>query len=117
MLLILDTACLHQAAPQGAARKLVWSITTVTACSGYPSYSCLCRGGEELDKVEREEYEPMFCQHCDDSLAGHRYVLREDQPYCVRCYEAVFANNCEKCGKVIGIDSKVCGSRTRPKIH
>jgi len=52
------------------------------------------------------EVEIMFCHHCDDSLAGHRYVLREDHPYCIKCYESVFANNCDECGKIIGIDSK-----------
>merc|ERR1712198_252328 len=52
------------------------------------------------------EVEIMFCHHCDDSLAGHRYVLREDHPYCIKCYENVFANNCDECGKIIGIDSK-----------
>ena len=36
-----------------------------------------------------------------------RYVLREDFPYCIKCYENVFANNCDECGKIIGIDSKV----------
>ena len=51
--------------------------------------------------------EKMFCHHCDDSLAGHRYVLRDDHPYCIKCYENVFANNCDECGKIIGIDSKV----------
>merc|ERR1712133_189931 len=48
----------------------------------------------------------MFCHHCDDSLAGHRYVLRDDHPYCIKCYEDVFAKNCDECGKIIGIDSK-----------
>jgi len=33
--------------------------------------------------------------------------LREDHPFCIKCYENVFANNCDECGKVIGIDSKV----------
>ena len=36
-----------------------------------------------------------------------RYVLRDDQPYCIKCYEDVFANNCDECDKLIGIDSKV----------
>ena len=36
-----------------------------------------------------------------------RYVLRDDHPYCIKCYENVFANNCDECGKIIGIDSKV----------
>merc|ERR1712179_466861 len=55
---------------------------------------------------KQEEFEAMFCHHCDDSLAGHRYVLRDDYPFCIKCYENVFANNCGECGKIIGIDSK-----------
>merc|ERR1711874_522862 len=55
---------------------------------------------------QEPEVEAMFCHHCDDSLAGHRYVLRDDHPYCIKCYENVFANNCDECGKIIGIDSK-----------
>jgi hypothetical protein len=46
----------------------------------------------------------------DFSLKIHftcRYVLRDDHPYCIKCYENVFANNCDECGKIIGIDSKV----------
>ena len=59
-------------------------------------------------RIEEEFFEEkMFCHHCDDSLAGHRYVLRDDHPYCIKCYENVFANNCDECGKIIGIDSKV----------
>ena len=54
----------------------------------------------------------MFCHHCDDSLAGHCYVLREDHPYCIKCYESVFANNCDECSKLIGIDSKVSSLST-----
>merc|ERR1711862_416128 len=64
---------------------------------------------ENFDPVTKDkdlEYEILFCHQCDDSLAGHRYVLREDHPYCIKCYENVFANNCDECGKIIGIDSK-----------
>ena len=52
-----------------------------------------------------------------DSLAGHRYVLREDHPYCIKCYENVFANTCDECGKIIGIDSKVRQSDRQPSIN
>merc|ERR1712109_179950 len=62
--------------------------------------------------VEEEEC-TMFCHHCDDSLAGHRYVLRDDHPYCIKCYENVFANNCDECCKIIGIDSKDLSYKTR----
>lgn len=46
------------------------------------------------------------CWQCDESLTGQRYVLRDDHPYCVKCYESVFANTCEECSQIIGIDSK-----------
>ena len=62
---------------------------------------------EDSKRIEEFYEEKMFCHHCDDSLAGHRYVLRDDHPYCIKCYENVFANNCDECGKIIGIDSKV----------
>merc|ERR1712141_826139 len=61
----------------------------------------------ESKRIEEFYEEKMFCHHCDDSLAGHRYVLRDDHPYCIKCYENVFANNCDECGKIIGIDSKL----------
>lgn len=47
------------------------------------------------------------CWQCDESLTGQRYVLRDDHPYCIKCYESVFANPCDECDKTIGIDSKV----------
>ncbi|TDG52950.1 hypothetical protein AWZ03_000493 [Drosophila navojoa] len=46
------------------------------------------------------------CWQCDESLTGQRYVIRDDHPYCIKCYENVFANTCEECNKIIGIDSK-----------
>ena len=73
------------------------------------------------------------CWQCDVSLTGARYILRDEHPFCIRCYEEVFANtwcvglhtrhdgwlNCltignasnfsDECGKAIGIDSKVSG--------
>lgn len=39
-------------------------------------------------------------------MTGQRYVLRDEHPYCIKCYESVFANTCEECSKLIGIDSK-----------
>uniref|UniRef100_A0AC11DGR7 Uncharacterized protein n=1 Tax=Ovis aries TaxID=9940 RepID=A0AC11DGR7_SHEEP len=50
--------------------------------------------------------ERFDCHHCEDSLFGRKYVLREEQPYCVACFEALFASTCEECGKLIGCDCK-----------
>ncbi|XP_045493666.1 transforming growth factor beta-1-induced transcript 1 protein isoform X2 [Colias croceus] len=46
------------------------------------------------------------CWQCDESLTGQRYVLRDEHPFCIKCYENAFANGCEECNKTIGIDSK-----------
>jgi len=53
------------------------------------------------------------CFHCDLSLTGHRYVLRDEHAYCINCYETMFAHVCEECKTVIGTDSKVSVVTTR----
>uniref|UniRef100_A0A5F9C9R6 Four and a half LIM domains 2 n=1 Tax=Oryctolagus cuniculus TaxID=9986 RepID=A0A5F9C9R6_RABIT len=51
--------------------------------------------------------ERFDCHHCNESLFGKKYILREESPYCVPCFEALYANTCEECGKPIGCDCKV----------
>uniref|UniRef100_A0A2K5YQW8 Four and a half LIM domains 2 n=1 Tax=Mandrillus leucophaeus TaxID=9568 RepID=A0A2K5YQW8_MANLE len=51
--------------------------------------------------------ERFDCHHCNESLFGKKYILREESPYCVACFETLFANTCEECGKPIGCDCKV----------
>lgn len=64
--------------------------------------------GEYTKAMNKDWHGQHFCcWQCDESLTGQRYVLRDEHPYCVSCYESVFANSCEKCSKIIGIDSKV----------
>ncbi|XP_059483861.1 prickle planar cell polarity protein 3-A isoform X1 [Neocloeon triangulifer] len=63
--------------------------------------------GEYTKAMNKDWHSSHFCcWQCDESLTGHRYVLRDDHPYCITCYESVFANQCEECNKTIGIDSK-----------
>lgn len=57
------------------------------------------------------------CWQCDESLTGQRYVLRDEHPYCIKCYENVFANTCDECNKIIGIDSKVNGNMYIAHTH
>lgn len=47
------------------------------------------------------------CAKCEKSLIGYRYVLKEEKPYCIPCYEEVFANPCFSCKSKIGCESKV----------
>ncbi|XP_055909437.1 trichohyalin isoform X1 [Eupeodes corollae] len=63
--------------------------------------------GEYTKAMNKDWHSGHFCcWQCDESLTGQRYVIRDDHPYCIKCYENVFANTCEECSKIIGIDSK-----------
>ncbi|KAH9630604.1 hypothetical protein HF086_007028 [Spodoptera exigua] len=64
-------------------------------------------GGEYTKAMNKDWHSGHFCcWQCDESLTGQRYVLRDEHPFCIKCYESVFANGCEECNKTIGIDSK-----------
>lgn len=47
------------------------------------------------------------CQYCTTSLLGKKYLLKDDNPYCISCYDRVFSNYCEECKEAIRSDSKV----------
>lgn len=47
------------------------------------------------------------CQYCTVSLLGKKYVLKDDNLYCVSCYDRIFSNYCEHCKEPIESDSKV----------
>ncbi|CAG0885008.1 unnamed protein product [Cyprideis torosa] len=65
------------------------------------------RSGEYTKAMNKDWHSSHFCcWKCDESLTGQRYVLRDENPYCIKCYETVFANTCDECSKIIGIDSK-----------
>ncbi|KAM7307942.1 putative LIM domain-containing protein, partial [Ixodes scapularis] len=82
---------------------------------GYqPQNDELIFSGEYTKAMNKDWHSGHFCcWQCDESLTGQRYVLRDEHPYCVRCYEQVFANSCEECSKAIGIDSKFGTSKGR----
>ncbi|KAG8587077.1 hypothetical protein GDO81_005561 [Engystomops pustulosus] len=50
--------------------------------------------------------ERFDCHYCKESLFGKKYLLREENPYCVKCYENLYSNSCEECKKPIGCDGK-----------
>jgi len=49
----------------------------------------------------------LTCFNCSLNLTGHRYILRDEKPFCIGCYEQLFANKCEECKQAIGTDFKV----------
>ncbi|CAD7013450.1 unnamed protein product [Ceratitis capitata] len=44
------------------------------------------------------------CQECEKQLGGQRYIMREGKPYCLLCFDAMFAEYCDYCGESIGVD-------------
>ncbi|KAM3842731.1 four and a half LIM domains protein 2-like [Diretmus argenteus] len=46
-----------------------------------------------------EQYD---CEECKESLYGRKFILREDKPHCITCYERLFSNSCDMCKELIG---------------
>ena len=44
------------------------------------------------------------CFECDRQLGGQRYIMREGRPYCLNCFDCMFAEYCDACGETIGVD-------------
>ncbi|XP_063719845.1 four and a half LIM domains protein 2-like isoform X2 [Symsagittifera roscoffensis] len=57
-------------------------------------------------QAEQEHQGHYTCWNCNESLSGQRYIIRDENSYCIKCYEELFANTCEACGQKIGTDSK-----------
>ena len=50
--------------------------------------------------------EHFVCVSCNESLTGNQYVLTDDHPCCIPCYEQNFTHKCSCCQTRIGLDSK-----------
>ncbi|XP_048205297.1 four and a half LIM domains protein 1-like [Perognathus longimembris pacificus] len=48
----------------------------------------------------------LSCSHCKESLQGKKYVEKDDQHYCLKCFSKFYANTCAECRMPIGADSK-----------
>jgi len=57
--------------------------------------------------LDRDYHTGHFtCWHCDAQLSGQRYVLTDDHPTCLPCYQSNFTHNCTGCSQPIGLDSR-----------
>uniref|UniRef100_A0A8C5W001 Four and a half LIM domains 2 n=3 Tax=Lemuriformes TaxID=376915 RepID=A0A8C5W001_MICMU len=63
-------------------------------------------GAGVAEKPGAKMTERFDCHHCNESLFGKKYILREESPYCVACFETLYANTCEECRTPIGCDCK-----------
>ncbi|KAJ8289534.1 hypothetical protein GJAV_G00002400 [Gymnothorax javanicus] len=57
--------------------------------------------GQQSNMSERFD-----CDNCKESLYGRKYIQSEDSPYCIPCYDSLFANTCDECKELIGHDSR-----------
>ncbi|KAJ3584735.1 hypothetical protein NHX12_015230 [Muraenolepis orangiensis] len=53
------------------------------------------------------------CKECKDSLYGKKYILQEENPYCLTCYEKHFSNTCHACQEGISCTTK-CSLAEKP---
>ncbi|XP_077139854.1 prickle planar cell polarity protein 3 isoform X2 [Ranitomeya variabilis] len=44
------------------------------------------------------------CFECECSVVGHRHVMKDKRPYCSACYKRLYAQYCDSCGEIIGVD-------------
>jgi len=44
------------------------------------------------------------CSNCQKRLGGERYVMRQSQPFCLNCFETMYAEYCDTCGERIETD-------------
>ncbi|XP_022178378.1 protein prickle-like isoform X2 [Myzus persicae] len=44
------------------------------------------------------------CLECDKQLGGQRYIMRDGRPYCLQCFDGLFAEYCDSCGDPISVD-------------
>nr|BAF35975.1 prickle [Molgula tectiformis] len=45
------------------------------------------------------------CFECEVVLGGQRYIMRDGKPYCTSCFEQTYAEYCDTCGDIIGLDA------------
>lgn len=72
--------------------------------------SCKFDGTDDVDSQETEKSltsKITVCTECNSSLSGKKYLMRDEDPCCVECYEKLYSNTCEACKEVIGTEFKV----------
>ncbi|KAM6458100.1 prickle-like protein 4 isoform 2-T2 [Liasis olivaceus] len=50
--------------------------------------------------------EHFCCLECDLPLGIQQYVMKGGQPCCCACFESLYADICQACGEIVGVNSK-----------
>uniref|UniRef100_A0A8K9Y2Y3 Four and a half LIM domains protein 3 n=1 Tax=Oncorhynchus mykiss TaxID=8022 RepID=A0A8K9Y2Y3_ONCMY len=72
---------------------------------------CSCRSCFSVAGMEQVTMSDRFdCDNCKESLYGRKYIQADggegDNPYCIPCYDSLFANTCDECKELIGHDAR-----------
>ncbi|XP_069141549.1 testin-like [Argopecten irradians] len=61
----------------------------------------------EYTQAEKQTWhvQHFCCWYCDAPLAGQRYIAKNDNPYCILCFDKLYSKICVTCGKTITADS------------
>ena len=69
---------------------------------------CVCLCALCVTEIDQGNMSERFdCDNCKESLYGRKYIQSEDNPYCIPCYDSLFANTCDECKELIGHDARV----------
>uniref|UniRef100_A0A8C8RMY8 Prickle-like protein 4 n=1 Tax=Pelusios castaneus TaxID=367368 RepID=A0A8C8RMY8_9SAUR len=63
---------------------------------------------EECTEAEGRRWhtEHFCCLECNLALGGQRYVMKGGRPFCCSCFERNYAELCQACGELIGVNSE-----------
>lgn len=58
---------------------------------------------EECTEAEGKSWHMhhFVCHECNELLGGQRYYMKQDIPYCCKCFENVLTEYCATCGQLI----------------
>ena len=50
----------------------------------------------------------FVCSSCSCALGGQRYIMRDQRPYCTKCFESDYGQKCYACDEIIGKLRRKC---------
>jgi prickle len=58
----------------------------------------------------------FLCVECGGTLGGQRYIMKGSAPYCLGCFDGIFAEFCDVCGESIGVDQGNYSMNNDPSV-
>lgn len=81
-----------------------WAEQIKPRCAGCEELIYIGEFTRAMEKAWHLEH--FCCFSCDATMTGKKYIIVNDHPTCLKCYEKNVANVCYDCKKPIGPESK-----------